>query len=54
MSETEYLIRASLDPRLRSLLDKIKTSRGLVADSETLRVLIVEEGKRLGIAPCEA
>jgi hypothetical protein len=49
MSESEYLVKAALDLRQRGLLDKVKVSRGVVADSEMLRVLIVEESKRLGV-----
>lgn len=42
-------VKVRLDQELRKQFDHVKKRRGIVADSEALRVLITDEYRRVGV-----
>lgn len=49
MDKEEYVFRTTLTAEARKVADKVKSKRGLILDSELIRILLMEESRRLGL-----
>ncbi|HRR54845.1 MAG TPA: hypothetical protein P5290_05835 [Candidatus Methanomethylicus sp.] len=54
MTKSEDVFKATISPKQRAMVDKIKEVRGTRSDAELIRALVFDEAKRLNIIGAES